>query len=202
VNYLAHLTLSHFSADLQVGNYLADMIKGRAVRDLPPGIHRGVLMHRAIDRLTDADAGVREVNRLLARRHGRYAPVIGDIAFDYYLFRNWSLLGPGDPFDRFTAQTYGNLLAALDVMPARVRRYAVDMTSGDWLRLYTDREGLRQVFDRLLRRLSKPHLLTGVNETLLEYDDQLNRALLGLFPRLKQLAATYRDPTPTDRPAP
>lgn len=203
MNYLAHLTLSHFSAELQVGNYLADMVKGRAATELPPAIYRGVLMHRAIDRLTDSDAGVRSVNLLLSLRHGRYAPVISDVAFDYHLYANWSSVGPTISYAAFTRQTYARLLAALPDMPPRVRGYAVDMTEGDWLQLYTDREGLRQVFSRMLRRLSKPDLLQGVNESLVQYEAELNQAFLGLFPRLNQLADTYRDPpAPTDRSAP
>ena len=53
-------------------------------------------LHREIDRLTDADADVRAINRLLSVRHGRYAPVLSDIAFDHFLCLNWEQLMPTD----------------------------------------------------------------------------------------------------------
>ncbi|MBB4077776.1 acyl carrier protein phosphodiesterase [Lewinella aquimaris] len=196
MNFLAHLTLSHFSADLQVGNYLGDLLRGKEVAQLREGIHRGVLMHRAIDRLTDADADVRAVNRLLRSRHGRYAGVISDIAFDHYLCRNWVLLGPV-PFALFTRTTYRNLLAAREEMPERARRYVNGMVEDDWLSLYATADGMHKVFERLLPRLSRPEKLAGVEESLQEYDAAINRALLLLFPRLQSLAESYREQPPS-----
>ena len=151
-------------------------------------------MHRAIDRLTDGDREVRKVNKLLSERHGRYAPVISDIVFDYYLCRNWETFGPA-PFTVFTQTTYAGLLGALPLIPERAHPYVRGMTGGDWLRMYRSRAGMNEVFTRLLRRLSQPHRLNGLAETLKDYDTQLNRALLLLFPRLQALADTYRDPS-------
>ena len=194
MNYLAHLALSYFSADLQAGNFLGDVLRGREVDALPAGIRRGVELHRAIDRLTDAHAEVRKTNRILSLRHGRYAPVISDIAFDYFLCRNWSTLMPL-PFNAFRKATYGNLLAARKHMPPRAVRYVEGMTADDWLQLYATPRGMQQVFRRLLPRLSRPALLDGVNDTLEEHTPVLNRTLLHLFPALQALAETYREPT-------
>ncbi|MCP9235033.1 ACP phosphodiesterase [Lewinella sp. JB7] len=193
---MAHLTLSHFSADLQVGNYLGDLLRGREVDRLPASVRQGVMMHRAIDRYTDGDSDVRVVNRLLYLRHGRYAGVISDIAFDHYLYRNWERF-VSVPFPEFTQSTYGNLLAATPMMPERSRRYATGMVEDDWLNLYTTARGMHRVFERLRPRLSRPDLLNGVEESLREYDDAINRTLLVLFPRLQSLADTYREHPPS-----
>ena len=193
MNYLAHLALSHFSAELQVGNYLGDVLRGKEVAALPPDIRRGVLLHRAIDRLTDADPNVRQVNRLLASRHGRYAPVFSDIAFDYFLCRNWTALMPTD-FTAFCLRTYTVLQTGKSYMPPRAARYVDAMIDDDWLALYTTAAGMQQVFARLRPRLSRPELLVGIDDSLQEYAPALNRTLLLLFPRLQVLAATYREP--------
>ncbi|MGB3802223.1 MAG: ACP phosphodiesterase [Lewinella sp.] len=192
MNFLAHLTLSHFDADLQVGNFVGDFIRGRELAALPTGIQRGVLFHRAIDALTDHDPDVRQLNGLLKIRHGRYAPVISDIAFDYFLYQKWDAWGP-QPFGKFKEVAYGRLLAAQPHVNHRVAGYISGMTRGDWLRMYTTKTGMAQVFDRLEGRLSRPKLLSGVNTTLEEYATEFNYALDRLFPRLQQLASSYRE---------
>lgn len=148
-------------------------------------------MHRAIDRLTDHDEDVRALNARLRSRHGRYAPVVTDVAFDYFLWRNWDDFGPED-FDEFSQRSYANLYARRAVMPERVRGYVNGMVKDDWLQLYTTREGLGRVFDRMLPRLSRPELLAGVNETIAANDAAFNQALRAVFPRLQTLADAYR----------
>lgn len=192
MNFLAHLTLSHFSADLQVGNFVGDFIRGRELYDLAPGIRRGVELHRAIDALTDSDPEVRILNRVLAKRHGRYAPVVSDIAFDHFLYLAWPTLGP-EPFPAFRDRSYARLLGARAFLPPRVNGYVESMVGGDWLELYTTPAGMARVFDRLEVRLSRPALLAGVNDTLREQADRFNFTLRALFPRLRELADTYRD---------
>ena len=193
MNFLAHLTLSHFSADLQVGNFVGDFVRGRELARLPEPVQRGVRFHRAIDALTDRDPDVRQLNALLATRHGRYAPVVSDIAFDYFLYRNWAIYGPA-PFPVFRERTYERLLAARPQLTVRLTKYLNGMVTGDWLNLYTTRPGMDRVYERLLSRLSRPEMLAGVSDTLTDYAPHFNLTLHRLFPRLQQLSETYRDP--------
>ncbi len=192
MNFLAHLTLSYFSPDLQIGNFIGDFVRGRELAALPEGVQRGVLFHRAIDGLTDADADVRNVNAVLKRQHGRYAPVISDIAFDYFLYLNWAKFGPRS-YPAFKTATYQVLLDARPFLSPRINGYVNGMVKGDWLELYTTPEGMRRVFDRLEIRLSQPRLLQGVNESLERHASLLNYTLWQLFPRLQQLADRYRE---------
>ena len=192
MNFLAHLTLSHFSPDLQVGNFVGDFVRGRELESLPAGVRRGVLLHRAIDALTDADPDVRRLNAVLHDRHGRYAPVVSDIAFDYFLHLAWEEFGPA-PFPAFSQSTYAVLRQARPGLSPRLNRYVDAMVGGAWLELYTTPTGMRQVFHRLEARLSKPGLLDGVNETLRIHATLFNFTLHALFPRLQALAATYRE---------
>lgn len=179
-----------------MGNFLGDFVRGKQIERLPAGVQRGVQMHRAIDRLTDTDEDVRRLNQTIARRHGRYAGVLTDIAFDHYLWRNWDTFGP-EPFGDFTQTAYANLYARRAYMTDRVRGYVNGMVKDDWLRLYTTRPGMQRVFDRLRPRLSRPELLTGVEDLLQDHDQAFNRTFRLLFPRLEQLAHAYRPDTPT-----
>ncbi|WP_116124188.1 ACP phosphodiesterase [Lewinella sp. IMCC34183] len=192
MNFLAHLTLSHFSADLQVGNFVGDFIRGRELAQLPPGIRRGVLMHRAIDALTDADPDVRALNARIRERHGRYAPVVSDVAFDHFLYLNWDRFGPA-PFDEFTAQVYRRLDAARDDMPMRICGHIDAIVRHEWLGMYATQNGMRDVFRRMTPRLSRPELVRDAHLSLVHLTEPINQALLRLFPRLQQLAESYRE---------
>ena len=196
MNYLAHLTLSHFSADLQVGNFLGDLIRGREVGTYRPELRRGVEMHRAIDRATDTYPEVWRLNSRLRAIHGRYAPVISDIAFDYFLWLNWQAVMP-EPFETFRHRTYANLTDALPELSPRVAGYVHSMVADDWLLRYTSHQGMSSVFTRLRSRLSKPELLDGIEDTLVDLAPAFNRTFMHLFPHLQALSDTYRDHPPT-----
>jgi len=148
-------------------------------------------MHRAIDKLTDADPDVRALNKLLAPRHGRYASVVTDIGFDYFLWRNWEDCGAGN-FTDFCSTSYANLYARREVMPDRVKGYVNNMVKDDWLRLYTSRHGMEMVFNRLRPRLSRPTLLDNVDAVLIDFEAEFNQTFLALFPRLQTLCDAYR----------
>jgi len=148
-------------------------------------------MHRAIDKFTDEDQDVRKLNRLIAKRHGRYAGVVSDIGFDYFLWRNWEVYGPGD-FSDFTRTTYQGLFAHREHMSDRVKGYVDGMVKDDWLRLYTSLTGMHQVYHRLRPRLSRPEQLDGIEHLLVDFEEEFNQTFLLLFPRLQALANAYR----------
>lgn len=174
-----------------MGNYLGDLLRGKELRALPLAVQRGVEMHRAIDQVTDDDPDVRALNKLVAVRHGRYAPVLTDIGFDYYLCKNWDQFGP-EPFPEFSVSTYQNIIDARPLMNEKVAGYATNMAREEWLRLYTTHEGMNKVFHRLKGRLSKPELLVGVDTLLTDFAVEFNETFLLLFPRLQKLADGYR----------
>lgn len=152
-------------------------------------------MHRAIDRQTDEDPDVRALNARVADRHGRYASVITDIAFDYFLCQNWTDYGPGD-FEAFRVGTYWALQLRRKWMSRRVRGYVDGMLRHDWLSLYQTPEGMAHVFGRLRPRLSRPELLDGAEALLTDEYDAFNETFRRLFPRLQTLADGYRPARP------
>ncbi|MEM1359036.1 MAG: acyl carrier protein phosphodiesterase [Bacteroidota bacterium] len=182
-----------------VGNFLGDFVKGAASKKLPARVQTGIEMHRAIDYLTDQSLVVKQLNRLISSRHGRYSGVITDIGFDYFLWRHWATFGAGD-FDQFTATCYQSLYAQREYMSERVQGYVEGMVRDDWLRLYTTKAGMQTVYQRLRPRLSRPELLDGVEAVIKDYEAEFNQTFLVLFPRLQTLANAYRtEASPTDR---
>lgn len=183
MNFLAHLTLSCQDPELQMGNLLGDYTKGKPPENYPPGILRGLEIHRLIDRTTDAHPAVRELNATLKTRHGRYAGVVSDIVFDLYLSRNWSTFGPL-PFDDFAESTYLSIKGFLPLLHPRLARRIGNMVEHRWLNTYRSPEGILSVFHRMEPRLSKPELLTGADRTIRELDEAFNDSFLRLFPDL------------------
>ena len=148
-------------------------------------------MHQAIDRLTDEHPAVRQLNRRVAKYHGRYAGVVTDIGFDYFLCENWTRYGPTD-FEAFRVGTYWALQLRQEHMPPRVRGYIDGMLRHDWLSLYQTPDGMAHVFGRLRPRLSRPALLDGVESLVTAEYEAFNHTFHQLFPELQLLADAYR----------
>lgn len=148
-------------------------------------------MHRQIDVVTDTHPAVKILNEQLAGRFGRYATVLSDIGFDYYLYQNWEEFGPA-PWPEFCAGTYHCILRARPHMPEKAAGYATNMVREDWLRLYTTKEGMAAVYRRLRKRVSRPEKLEGIGTILGDYDAEFNQAFQALFPALQELADGYR----------
>ena len=153
-------------------------------------------MHRAIDILTDNCPEVKALNQLIAKRHGRYASVLTDIGFDHFLYLHWDRFGPA-PYGEFCSTTYQRIQRQRPNMPPHAARFSKGMVEGRWLRMYTSIEGMNDVYRRLRKRLSKPELLDGVDELLIDFYEPFNQAFLVLFPELQRLANGYR-PQGTD----
>lgn len=148
-------------------------------------------MHRQIDVVTDTHPAVKGLNEQLATRFGRYATVLSDIGFDYYLYQQWEAFGPA-PWSEFCASTYHCLLRARPTMPEKVAGYATEMVQEGWLQLYTTKAGMASVYRRLRKRVSRPEMLDGLDTILDDYDAEFNQTFHALFPALQELADGYR----------
>ncbi len=183
MNFLAHLALSGHDELLLIGNFMADYTKGKQAENLPPGVQRGLELHRLIDSFTDAHPAVREMNARLRPYHGHYAPVVSDILFDYILYCNWERYMP-ENFDSFKIDVYTKLRRNLALFSPRLAERVRGMTGADWLETYTSAAGMADVFRRLLPRLSRPELLAGVGETLSREFAALDAAFGVFYPDL------------------
>ena len=86
MNYLAHAFLSGRDPDFLLGNITADMLKGNVHRNLAEGVSDGVIHHRKLDIFTDNHPDFQICLPVLYPLHGKYAGVVLDILFDYFLF--------------------------------------------------------------------------------------------------------------------
>jgi acyl carrier protein phosphodiesterase len=126
MNWLAHALLSPPDPEVRLGNFLADLVKGRDRDAMSPAFRRGLLLHQSIDRFTDAHP---IVHRSIARLGGSYrlaGGVIIDIFYDHFLALDWGRYHPR-PLEEFTRAIYDDLAA----YAARLSGDAAD--AAEWL---------------------------------------------------------------------
>lgn len=155
MNYLAHLYLARHGDDAMLGALLGDFVFGVSGPEAyPPPIRREILLHRQIDRYTDAHPSVVAARALFTDGRRRYAGIALDVYYDHLLARDWAQWSDVD-LDAFTTRFYANLLANHAQLPARLQTIAPLMAEHDWLGSYRERASVDHAVRRIATRLSR-----------------------------------------------
>ena len=152
MNFLAHLYLSGPDAEVMVGNFIGDFVKGRQLHDrFAPNVVKGIQLHRAIDAFTDSHPVVAQSKARLRPRYRHYAPVIVDVFYDYYLATNWAdysdILLPD-----FAEHCYNTLEQHRTILPPDAQQMLPYMVRGNWLVGYAQQEGIHRALTGMSRR--------------------------------------------------
>ncbi|KYC35171.1 ACP phosphodiesterase [Scytonema hofmannii PCC 7110] len=187
MNWLAHLFLSEKNVESRLGNLLADLVKGSARQDLNFGIQRGMECHKVVDTFTDCHVIVRCSKGRISQRYKRFAGILVDIFYDYFLAKNWSVYS-NIPLDEFTTQIYESFQAYPGQIPTPVREILNRMAAEDWLGSYRNLAGvektIRRISHRLSMRLSKPFSLNLAVSELITHESELENDFREFFPEL------------------
>jgi acyl carrier protein phosphodiesterase len=155
MNYLAHAWLARHSDAAILGALLGDFVFGQAaLRDWPDGVRREIVVHRRVDRYTDAHPDVVAARALFPDGLRRYAGILLDVHFDHLLARDWSRWDGGS-LDAFTARVYRVLREHQGELPPRLRAIAPRMAAHDWLGSYRERDSVDGVVRGIATRLSR-----------------------------------------------
>lgn len=195
MNYLAHAFLSRSSPELLIGGLLGDFVKGRErLQQYSPAVRAGILLHRAIDRYTDAHPTVHTSCALISSARRRFAGILVDVFYDHFLARHW-LRYTEQPLEDFTRQVYATLLPHTASYPERLQRLLPRMAADDWLASYAEIESVDAALHGIARRFQRfPRaavLADGVQELLHNYA-ALERHFLGFFPELLGFVETEK----------
>ena len=189
MNYLAHTFLSKPHIDFQLGNILADPLKGQAWQGASHEHRAGLHMHSAIDLFTDRHPIVHRSKARLAQR-GHLRGVVIDVVYDHFLCKHW---------DRFSQQSLGDYLhgfhntaaQATTKLPGPAQDFIQRLIQSNLLASYRNFDHLAYTFARIDQRLSARTLQ---RESSSAYYAQLKHAyvdieqdFLEFFPQLCEM---------------
>ncbi len=152
MNWLAHIFLSDNHIEYQLGNLLADLLKGKSWPDASPRFDDGLAMHSAIDRFTDQHPCVKQSKSRLGTQ-GRLKAVVIDITYDHLLAKNWQHYSD-QPLVDFINGFHTHAQLASHHYPEPARTFLSRLIRSGHLLHYHSLLGLEEAFRRLDLRLS------------------------------------------------
>ena len=153
MNWLAHIFVSGETVDYQLGNLLADPLKGKPWPGASEATRNGFAMHKVIDRYTDHHpAFINSKSRL--GEQGFLRGVVIDMVYDHLLIRSW------DDYARidraaFIETFYTKALPAAAEYPEQPRQIVRGVIASGYLTSYADLDGLYRALERIDIRLSR-----------------------------------------------
>ncbi|GAA5220562.1 acyl carrier protein phosphodiesterase [Membranihabitans marinus] len=183
MNYLAHLFLSDNQDDLRFSNFLTDMMTIKEVRALPEKFQKGVNLHRFIDEFTDQHPINKELVKQMHPYFKKYASVVLDVFFDYFLFENWSNYSTLN-FSEFSTMQYDGILNHKKYIPIRLEKTVMSMVQHQFLNSYTSVEGIDRTFERIDKRAKFETGFYQASNVMMEMKQDLNREFNLFFPEL------------------
>lgn len=183
MNHLAHCLLSFGDADTLIGNFIGDYVKGRGWQAYPPGIQRGIRLHRAIDAFTDRHPMVEQSVHRVRPFAGRWSPPVVDVLYDHLLALHWAEYVP-QPFDLFAEEVYTQLTQGAEYLPPILQERLPYMVEGRFLHGYCSREGLDWVLARFSQRLPAGLDIDGLSGFFFDHLAAFEADFTAFFPHL------------------
>ena len=177
------MLLSGNDAEIIAGNYVADFISNKEVKDYPKGIQNGIFIHRQIDSYTDAHPLVKQSTARLREHYHKYAPVVIDILYDYVLVQNWDKYAEKD-INNFTKNVYQALESSFAWMPEKLVNRTKGMIQSNWLVKYGTEAGINKTFEYLDKRTRFPTNFENAFTIFMEEYDAYEKEFNAFFPDL------------------
>lgn len=182
MNFLAHIYLSGENADIQIGNFIADAVKGNQIEQHTPLVQKGIRLHRAIDAFTDQHPVFQQSTERLRKSQYKYAPVAVDIFYDHFLAKNWQRYHSENLFT-FT-QTFYQQISQASNLPEKVQKLLPYMISQNWLYNYQKISAIQKVFEGMSRRTKFVSNLLDAPKVLEEHYEDFQQDFESFFPEL------------------
>jgi acyl carrier protein phosphodiesterase len=183
MNYLAHFHLSHGDNELLLGALLGDFVKGPLTGAHPKGLEQGIVLHRKIDAFTDSHHGLRQLQQSFDPLYRRYAGIMTDVAFDYFLNKHW-LKFHHQSLDIFSQHIY-QLLTDNSALTHAAKQQADMLIHYDVLTQYQHWQTVNAALIRIGQRLKRENPLATAASELEQHYPQLEQFFLLFYPQLQ-----------------
>jgi len=130
---------------------ISDFVKGKAQFQFPPGIQKGITLHRAIDAFTDTHWATKEAMQIFRPQYRLYSGAIMDVLYDHFLASDAAVF-TNQSLHHFTGQVYSTLEANATHLPPPFAHMLVYMKAENWLYRYHTAAGIAQSLRGLARR--------------------------------------------------
>lgn len=183
MNFLAHIYLSFEDADVTVGNFIADSVKGAALPHHSSRIKTGIALHRAIDDFTDHHPITSRSKSRLFEKYRHYSAVLVDIFYDHYLAKSWNQWH-NEPLQEYAHRHYELFKQRKSDLPEGVKHMLPYMIQYDWLTNYQYFEGMQRVLNGMSRRASFKSKMEHAVADLKAHDTDFEKDFQAFFPEL------------------
>lgn len=190
LNFLAHFYLSGNDKGLQVGNFIADAVKGNAFNNWEDPVRRGILLHRHIDHFTDSHPVVAHTKSLLHPYFHHYSGVVSDVYYDHFLAASWAEFS-SVPLETYAAEIYAAMKAEAADFPERPAQMLPFMISNNWLCAYASVEGIDTVMRGMARRAKFESGMEKSGEVLRLKYPELESDFREFFPQLQESVNSF-----------
>jgi acyl carrier protein phosphodiesterase len=190
LNFLAHFHLSQNNSELAIGNYLGDFARQKEIEHLSKDIVLGWKLHRFIDEFTDSHPVVLNSKEKARTVVKKYAPVLVDIYYDYFLANHWNSFSANSL--RSDTDTYYKWMQdSIHVFPKRALRFYQYAIQYDIFYAYRTYEGLEDVLKGMSHRASFESNLTDGVVHLKKYRSHYEEDFLTFYPELQKVVKTF-----------
>jgi acyl carrier protein phosphodiesterase len=194
MNWLAHTFLSEPNVQFQLGNLLADLVRGPEREPMSADFRRGADCHKIIDAFTDSHPLVRRSRGQVPSEYRRFSGVLIDVFYDYLLAKHWGSYA-AESLPEFTQRFYAQVQGKEDNLPEPARATLGRIVRHDLLGSYRQIGGvehaLRRISTYLASRWQKPFALDRCVPALLRTESALDADFLEFFPQLQNRVADW-----------
>lgn len=190
MNYLAHIVLSGDNPMHLIGNFIGDAVKGKDYLRYKPAIATGIKLHRQIDSFMDTHPVVMQGKERLYGTSGKFAGVVIDVFYDYFLCKNWEKYGRGE-FNEFVQSSYNILQQHVDLMPDISQFILGRMVGSNWLGHYPEIAGIQSALTGLSHRTRYKNNMANSVQDLIRYEVEFNREFNIFFPEIVDHCKTF-----------
>lgn len=190
MNFLAHLYLSGDNANIKIGNFIGDFVKGNDYLCYQNDIRKGIELHRAMDEFTDHHDIVRLSKIRLRPTYRHYSPVIVDVFYDHFLAKNWQSYHPLS-LEVFAEESYTILSDHVSMLPMEAQHMLPYMISGNWLVNYRRPEGIHRALSGMAQRTTFESRMEEAINDLKNFYTEFEGEFTTFFPELINFAKQF-----------
>ena len=150
----------------------------------------GIHLHRKIDSYTDTHPNSRELRALLRKRHGKYASVVVDLIWDYFLSTHWDKYA-SESLEDFNKRIYEILIRRKADLPSKLNSKIENMVANDFLMAYANEQNMKASLQWMDKRAKFNSAFGEATKDIAENHQTIAKLFDSFFPDVLSYTKTY-----------